>query len=285
MKKLISLLVISLTGLLFTSSFELSDSNGKAGYTGSPGEATCSGNGSCHGGGTFTSPSVTITATPSFSNHEYLPDSVYTVSVTASATGSNRFGFALEVLDGSNVNSGTLQNPGAGVKQVNLSRTNMTHSTPKVSSNNATFTFKWTAPSAGAGDAIFYTCCNAVNGNNNTSGDLPIPYTYTLTEGTPPPSTLSVNNHAPSEVSNLKVYPNPVVSGNSTISYQIEKISAITLALYDINGKMVKEFYSGTQSPGNYSKTLDLSHVASGVYFVKGNVNGKAAVQKMLIVK
>jgi hypothetical protein len=258
------------------------DSNGKAGYTGSPGEQTCAGGG-CHSGGSSSSKSVSITATPSFSLDEYFPDSAYTVSVTINANGFSKFGFGCEVLNTLNSNAGTLQNPGAGVKQVNLTKRNMVHTTPKSGANSATFTFKWVAPGAGSSDAIFYVCGNAVNGTGNTSGDLPIPYSYTLTEGTPPTNTLSLNKIPNNLLSGFNVYPNPS-QGLSTVSYYLNQTKSIKVELFELNGKLVKELSNKIQSTGNHSEIIDLQNVAKGVYFIKTTSEGAELSQKMIVI-
>ena len=286
MKRNFTYAVLFFVTLALSSSYIIKDSNGKAGYTGSPGEQTCSGGGGCHSGGSSPSKSVTITSTPSFSLNKYYPDTVYTVSVTVIASGFSHFGFGAEIIDVSGVNTGTMQLPGSGVKMLNAfnSRRNATHTAPKVSTGQATFTFKWIAPPLGSGDAIFYACGNAVNGNGNTTGDLPIPYSYTITEGVAPTPTINtveeINNNV---ISKVMIFPNPS-NGLSTISYNLKETKTMKVALIDIGGKKVKDLASGIQYAGEHSEALNLQDVPKGVYFVKILANEQKISQKLITV-
>lgn len=284
MKKTLLVSSLALLALAFSSFYVIKDSNGKAGYTGSPGENTCGASG-CHSGGTSASKGVTITATPSFSLNQYYPDSVYTVSVTIGAAGFNRFGFACEVLDNSTINSGTITAAGSGAKIVSLSRKNVTHTTPKVSTNNqATFTFTWMAPPTSSGDAIFYVCANAVNGNGNTSGDMPIPYSYTVSEGAAPtPTGVGIPKVNASPASDVMVFPNPS-NGLTSLSYTLKKSTFVSAELLDLSGKTVKMLYAENQLPGQHAHLLDLTQVAPGVYFIKASADGEKIAQKLITV-
>ena len=272
-----------LVGAFAFSSFFVLDSNGKAGYTGSPGENTCAASG-CHNGGTSASKGVTITANPAFVNNEYYPDSMYSISVTVGATGFNRYGFACEVLDNTTINSGTITAAGSGVKIVNLSRRNVTHTTPKIGTNQATFTFTWAAPGLSSGDAIFYVCGNAVNGNGNTSGDLPIPYSYTVSEGAAPtPTGVGIAEHKADMVKDLVIFPNPS-HGLTSMSYTLKHTATVSAELIDLSGKVIKTLHNESQFQGAHSHILDLSHVAPGVYFIKAYADGEPVGQKLITV-
>jgi hypothetical protein len=62
-------------------------------------------------------------------------------------------------------------------------RGEMHHTTPKaLSSGTTNFTFDWTAPAAGSGNAVFNIAGNIVNGDNGTNGDAWDKTTKTLTE-------------------------------------------------------------------------------------------------------
>ena len=197
--KTVTIVAVFLFGTLLLCNFFILNSNGKAGYTGSPGEAKCS---SCHSGGTATAFGSTLLATPNFSNNEYLPDTLYTLTLTASAANFSKFGLALECLNAASANTGTLQNPSPGTFLTNAGngRRNLTHSGPITTVNGLMqVSFKWKAPSAGSGLSNFYYCLNAVNGNNNTSGDFVFSNSLTLSEGavvtnTTHVTTLNSNN-------------------------------------------------------------------------------------------
>jgi len=285
MKKTFTSISLAIFIIIFSSSSLLKDSSGRAGATGAPGETTCAGGG-CHGGGSSATSGVSLTSSPSFSLNQYFPDSVYTVSITVAASSYTRFGVGCELLTSSSVNSGTMSTPGTGAKIINTSRKNLTHSTPKIGSNNqATFTFKWNAPAAGAGDAIFYICGNAVNLNGNTNGDLPIPFSYTLTEGVAPSPTTNVgiSEQKNNVVKNFNVFPNPS-NGITTVSYHLKQSQIVDIDLYDIDAKLIKNLFHENELAGEQSHLLSLQNIPKGVYFVKISANNNKISQKLLVV-
>ncbi len=295
MKKIINtVLVIALT-LIATSAFITKKSaTGYAGYTASPGEATCSGNGNCHVGGSSAVSGITITSSPAFSlnansDPEYLPDSIYQITITASASGFTRYGFGCEILNSSNTNAGNIQNPGSGVKFLTyIGRKNAVHSTTKLAATGvATFTFKWLAPASGIGDATIYAIANAVDGNNAKSNDFVLsPQSMLVVEGTPPPpppDTTGVKE-INSSVSQISVFPNPATD-ITTISYYLKQNQTIKIDLISINGTVVKQLYNQEETPGFHSQILNLQGVASGVYFIKTSANQQKVSQKLITVQ
>lgn len=289
MKKTIVTLGLLLVTLLSTTAFinNYRYSNGIAGYTGSPGETTCSTPG-CHGGGSSATSGVTISATPAFTGNEYVPGTTYTVAVSANAAGFTRYGFGCEILDDNNANIGTMQTAGTGVHFLNSgSRKNAVHTTAKVGST-ATFTFKWLAPAAGSGNVNIYAAANAVNGNGNTSGDFPIdPQSLVLGEGAVPVDTsivTGVRENQATIASHVAVYPNPA-NGITTISYSLKENAQVSIELIDISGKLVKTLSSEKQTAGDHSQLLSLQNAVPGVYFIKTLVNGEKAAQKLITIQ
>lgn len=262
-----------------TSAFMLNNT-GIAGQTGSPGETSCS---YCHGGGSSASSGITVTAVPSFTNNEYVPNTNYSITVTVQADGFSHYGFGCEILDDNNSNIGTIQTAGSGVKFLTAGgRKNAVHSTPK-SGSTVNFSFHWVAPDAGFGNANFYVAGNAVNLNNNTSGDFPItPILMQVNEG----ATViidGVEEHK-NNLSQLSVYPNPA-NGFANLSYSLNKPGAITVDLLSMDGKQVKQLVNENQYPAEHSKFLNLQNVPSGVYFLRVSLNKEQAAQKLIVVK
>jgi len=295
MKKIVSsVFLVALTVIAASAFINKKSSTGYAGYTGSPGESTCTGNGSCHGGGSASASGITVTSHPAFSvnansDSEYLPDTTYQITITASATGFTRYGFGCEILNNTFTNTGNLQNPGSGVKFLtSIGRKNAVHSTTKLaSSGTATFTFKWVAPASGSGDATIYTVANAVNGNANTTGDFVIdPISTILVEGTPPlppPDTTGIKENT-NFISQLNVFPNPA-SDITNISYSLSQAKTISIELVDIRGAVIKQLYEQNDAPGFHSQILNLQGVASGVYFIKTSANQQKISQKLITVQ
>ncbi|WP_317899328.1 T9SS type A sorting domain-containing protein [Aurantibacillus circumpalustris] len=291
MKKTFITVFTALTILIGTSAFITKYNNGIAGYAGSPGEATCT---SCHGGGFSANSGLTITAVPAFSvnansDTEYTPDSVYQITIQASATNFSKFGFASQILNPSNTNAGVLQNAGTGVKFLNIgAKRSAVHNSVKTGAS-VSFTYKWVAPSSG--DATIYAIANAVNGNNSTSGDFVIaPISMPLIAGpipTPPVDTtltVGLKENKTNALVQVSIFPNPIKDlGN--ISYNLKKTGTVGIELIDMRGALVKQLYNQPETPGYHSQIINLNGIASGVYFIKTTFEKQKVSQKLITVQ
>lgn len=274
---LISALVIAIT----SSAYIVKDSNGKASYSGAPGDfGTCA---NCHSGGSGPT-SVSISITPTLDpGNIYTPGATYTIDVQVSNSNLNSYGFCAVVLNGTtaaSANSGTLSLPGAGVKIVNgnLGRRNATHTTPKAGTGNAIFSFVWTAPLSSTMSAI-YAAGNAVNGNSSFSGD--VVGTGSLLMYPSSATGMLADNIA---VQGLKIYPNPA-SEQLTIRYKLNQASDVKIELYTIKGQLAATLVHESQSHGIYNKEILLpSIISSGVYFLKISSNGENVAQRLVSI-
>ncbi|MES2678421.1 MAG: choice-of-anchor V domain-containing protein [Bacteroidota bacterium] len=282
MKKIIITLVLASVTLISTSAF-IKSSSGIAGYTGSPGEVSCNTIG-CHGGGSSPASAIVVSAVPAFTNDEFVPGTSYMITVQLTATNFNRYGFGCEILDASNINAGTMQNAGAGVKFLfSGGRKNAVHTTAKIGTGGASFSFEWVAPSTGD-TATIYVAGNAVNGNGSTSGDFPIPPVFVqLNAQEPEPEPVSIRENTSAFISGVSVFPNPA-NGLTSISYNLSKNQPVSVQLVSLNGKVVREFINETQVSGEHSHFLDLNNIAPGMYFVKMSVADQKVSQKIIAV-
>lgn len=83
----------------------------------------------------------------------------------------------------------------------------------------------------------------------------------------------------------LQNYPNPF-NPSTTIKYQVEKYSRISLKIYDVVGREIATLLNEKQGPGEYSITYDASRLPSGVYFYRlVSSAGFTETRKMLLVK
>ena len=290
-KKLTSALLIFIS-ILGSSAFITKSSNGITGYAGSPGEGTCS---SCHGGGSSAASGITITTSPAFSVNinsetEYMPDSVYQISIAVEAAGFTRYGFASQILNNSNTNAGTFQNLGSGVKFLGpSSKRSMVHTMPKIGPNGqaVTFTYHWKAPSGG--NATIYAIANAVNGNNSTNGDFVIsPVSLNLVAAPTPTVNIDslgvgIKKTSFESVSAISIYPNPA-SYISTMSFYLNENKLITIELIDIRGTLVKQLYNQKKEAGAHSLLLNLNEIASGVYFIRTLADHQKVSQKLIAI-
>ncbi|MBS4027094.1 MAG: T9SS type A sorting domain-containing protein [Ignavibacteriales bacterium] len=84
-------------------------------------------------------------------------------------------------------------------------------------------------------------------------------------------------------------YPNPF-NAQTIIPYDIPTASVVSLKVFDVNGREVVNLYHGYQEAGQYKATYNASHLASGVYFYRLNVQQSnnvifSASEKMVVTK
>jgi hypothetical protein len=261
MKKIYAFSILVITGIAVLSFYGSLNSGGKAGSTGSPGEGTC---GACHSGGSSSVSGASITATPQFTNNQYIPGQTYTVNVIALAVGFNAYGFGCEILNAANNNNiGTMQNPGAGVQLLNApnGRTNATQTAPKTGMP-VIFSFEWVAPSSGT--ANIYACVNAVNGNGGTSGDFVMTTSLSLS-----PSNTSGIKDLTNNGIELNIYPVPF-NNELNINMRSEKsLSDVKALIYDFHGKKVFESESFNLSVGENKMKFDLAELEGNIFTLK----------------
>jgi hypothetical protein len=271
MKRFYPLLLLSFFTFSVLTSTDLDD-NGKAGYTGSPGEVTCNSSG-CHTGTTTNTGGGSLNIDiPGMTNWQYVPGQTYTINATVSETGRSLFGLGFEILKSNGDNAGTLAaGTGNQIKTKSVSgftRKNIVHTLNGGSSSNShTFTFTWTAPATDVGDVTIYFAGNATNSNQDESGD----HIYTTSQ------VLSVAPVGVAEVLdliNLNVYPNPFVN-NIRVDYSLQTSGWLKADLYDVNGRLIRNLANSNQAAGNHSISEDLSDLSNGQYVLHMSLNGR----------
>ncbi len=179
--KIIIASVIVLLGFIVINNFDFAFGNvagAPTGATGSPGDGpsnTCARSG-CHTGTAVTNQNNWITSNIPAAG--YTPGQTYTITATATYAGRQRFGFEISPQDLSGNYIGTLAVTASTLTQITGTKY-ITHKSAGTSgSGSDTWSFNWTAPSAGTGAFTFYGAFNCANNNNSSSGD--IIYTSTL---------------------------------------------------------------------------------------------------------
>ncbi len=76
--------------------------------------------------------------------------------------------------------------------------------------------------------------------------------------------------------------PNPSLR-NTQIKYGLPEKANITLSIYDISGRLVKTFYSGTRKEGYYTVNLNCKEFSKGIYFIQFK-SGKFTDRKKFII-
>ena len=79
-------------------------------------------------------------------------------------------------------------------------------------------------------------------------------------------------------------YPNPF-NPSTTIYFKVLKPGLVTLKVYDITGRMIKELFSGFKTIGSYPIVFNSSGLASGIYFYRMTSGDNADTKKMVIIK
>lgn len=259
-------------GALMILTAGVHDENGKAGYTGSPGELLCN---DCHNSFAINSGGGTVTLNCSnITNWEYVPGTTYHMSLTVTRTGSTLFGLGVEALQSSGANGGTLVITNSAktlikTKTVNgNSRANVTHQqNAGFGTGTYTFDFDWVAPATNIGNITFYFVGNASNNNGNTSGD----YVYNGSQVISP-SSVSINENT---VANLNAFFN---AADNTIKLN-NAPSKGSINMINLNGEVVL-----SQSAIN-DNMIDVTSLPNGTYILTVVNNGATQAKKLTIVR
>jgi len=259
MKKLILITAILIAANSFMAYNILNDNSGHAtggaapGYCNDPigGYKTCT---SCHSG-----PNATFIVDLITSNvpiEGYTPNTTYTITATIAKEGHSKFGFEIspQNLDNSTV-IGTLVNTNSETQLTGSGNNYITHtSTGTTGTGSKTWTFDWTAPESGIGDATMYGAFNVTNSGNNSSLDT----IYTSTLVIPENTTVGMANISSIE-QNISVYPNPA---SDLITIKVNSILlGSALVITDHTGRQVF-----TKKINNKLTLLNISQFESGVY-------------------
>ncbi len=282
-KKIIALLFTTTIGIIIFSDIAYTNNNGRAGNTASPGENACN---QCHNTNALNSGGGSVTiSSPNMPNWIYFPGTIYTINVKVKKAGLGKFGFGFEALLPSGANGGLIQTTNsANAKSLNAtvlgnSRTNAVHKQPNhFSQDSITFTFDWTAPTAGTGNITFYAAGNATNSANNSSGDFVYTSNQVITEA----STVDLQALLTSK--DLTIFPNP---SSNFITINLPDVAAqqsTQVQIFDVKGALV---YSQNLVNINNSKyiSLDVDFLNDGVYFIHLENGNWQHHQKMMISK
>ena len=89
----------------------------------------------------------------------------------------------------------------------------------------------------------------------------------------------------------MKFFPNPVnPNSNLNISFNLSKLSQVSAKVFNIKGQLVKDISNNTFGKGIYNmvwngKNNQNEHVASGIYFIKIEINNRIISRKILLMK
>lgn len=80
--------------------------------------------------------------------------------------------------------------------------------------------------------------------------------------------------------SGIKVYPNPLESGN-TLFFSLGSISVVTAEVYTITGKLMGKADFGKLNPGSHSLDQLTDKLAKGIYILSLEYNGQKHIEKV----
>jgi hypothetical protein len=92
------------------------------------------------------------------------------------------------------------------------------------------------------------------------------------------------SNNIPNIYKLSQNYPNPF-NPVTKIRYDIPKKGFVTLKVYDILGRMVKELVNETKSQGSFLIDYDASALSSGIYLYRLECNGYVDTKRMILLK
>ncbi len=86
----------------------------------------------------------------------------------------------------------------------------------------------------------------------------------------------------------FSVYPNTIID-RATISFNLSRISPVSIKIYDVSGKLVKRMEIKNAAPGFHRVSWNLrnsrgSVVPSGMYFIRIEAEGMSKVKKVIVV-
>jgi hypothetical protein len=66
------------------------------------------------------------------------------------------------------------------------------------------------------------------------------------------------------------------------VRFSLNHQSGVTILLYDVSGRLVREIPAGEKSPGNYN--IDIGPVNAGIYFCKLKTDQEEVVEKLVVI-
>jgi hypothetical protein len=266
-----SIFIISMSMVLVsTPGAHSNSSGGPSGNTGSPGDGfTCQRSG-CHNG-TAQSRAGLITSNVPASG--YLPGTTYTITVTLSEPGINRFGFQVSPQSPTGTLLGTLISTDGPNTQLVGGGKYITHrnaGTQPSSTNTRTWTFDWIAPDEAA--ATFYGSMMASNNNGNNGGDQVFTSSLALQRDI----SSSVNSNLGETT--FTIFPNPM-EGNSLRVRKSGMNKDARYELYQMDGKRVE---IEVRALGYDEVEIISPAFETGVYVLKVEVEGTSTYHRII---
>jgi hypothetical protein len=103
-------------------------------------------------------------------------------------------------------------------------------------------------------------------------------------DGTTSHSEVVRVERSPDEFELQKAFPNPART-QATIRYDIPRPQRVRLELYDVTGRLVRTVVNVQKVVGRQEVTLNVSNLASGMYFYRLSTGNTSETRKLMIVR
>ena len=80
------------------------------------------------------------------------------------------------------------------------------------------------------------------------------------------------------------IYPNPF-NPSTTIAFDVSKTTNLSIAIYDISGRLVETIANESFSPGKHSINWHANGLSSGIYFAKILSSSYSQTHKLMLMK
>jgi len=95
---------------------------------------------------------------------------------------------------------------------------------------------------------------------------------------------VSIEDEEKNSTANIFVFPNPINNFLLTVNVNIEKFCNLQMSLYDLNGKLLQEIFTGAVESGLFIRTIETGHLARGVYLLDVWVDGEFYAAEKIVV-
>lgn len=91
------------------------------------------------------------------------------------------------------------------------------------------------------------------------------------------------DNHLPSTINSLSIYPNPA-SNHNMIAMDLNETTNMSIDVVDMTGRQVAIICNEKIKQGTFTKHFNTEALANGTYTIRINANGKSANRKLYVV-
>ena len=134
--------------------------------------------------------------------------------------------------------------------------------------------FKWTAPHTGK--VSLYYIGNVANGDATYNGDSIFQGRTLLNVGAP-----SGINSIVANIDAASFYPLPF-DQKLNIELDLKTATELSITILSLDGKMIKELYTGSAALGSFRKSFDTSDLTAGIYLVQMHTDTGNKVMKVI---